>query len=110
MLNLDEVKDEIVSSLLPLEPDKIIVFGSYADGTATEESDLDLFLVKDQIDDMLEYELQARKKLRNFILTHSTNGIDVLSASDEYLKTRNDYFYKEVLEKGKVLYERNISR
>jgi hypothetical protein len=39
---------------------------------------------------------------------NKTNGIDILSASNEYLKNRDDYFYKEILEKGRVLYEQNI--
>ena len=65
------------------------------------------FLIKDNIDDMTNYELTARKKLRNFILTHDTNGIDILSASSKYLESRDDYFYKEILEKGRILYERN---
>lgn len=108
MLDIDKVKDEIVNSLLPLEPNKIILFGSYANGTANEESDIDLFLIKDEIEDMVDYEIKARKKLRKFIFSHDTNGVDILSASSSYLDTRDDYFYKNILENGKVLYERNI--
>jgi len=37
MLDIEKVKDEIVSALLPLKPDKIILFGSYARGEANEE-------------------------------------------------------------------------
>jgi predicted nucleotidyltransferase len=107
MLDIEKVKDEIVNSLLPLEPNKIILFGSYADGTANEDSDLDLFLIKDEIEDMVDYEIKARKKLRNFIFAHDTNGIDILSASNSYLNTRDDFFYKDILENGKVLYERS---
>ena len=108
MLNIDKVKDEIVSALLPLKPDKIILFGSYAYGTPNEDSDLDIFLIKDGVKDMNIYELNAKKKLRNFMRNNKTNGIDILSASNEYLKHRDDYFYKEILEKGRVLYEQNI--
>jgi len=108
MLNLEEIKDEIVSALLPLKPDKIILFGSYARGEADEESDLDLFLVKEGLEDFSAYEIKARKRLRDIILNHDTNGIDVLSASPSYLNKRDDYFYKEIMEEGKVLYEQDI--
>ncbi len=107
MLNIDIVKDEIVSSLLPLKPDKIILFGSYANGTANEDSDLDIFLIKDNIEDMTEYEVDAKMKLLNFMKNNKTNGIDILSASSKYLKDRTDFFYKDILENGRILYERN---
>ncbi|WP_457743701.1 nucleotidyltransferase domain-containing protein [Sulfurimonas sp.] len=45
MLNIEEIKTEIVKRLLPLEPDKIILFGSYAYGNPTDESDIDLYVV-----------------------------------------------------------------
>ena len=97
MLDIENIKDEIVSSLLPLKPDKIILFGSYANNTANEESDLDLFLIKDSIKDMTFYEVEAKLYLRNFMRNHRTNGIDILSASNEYLNSRDDYFYKDIL-------------
>ena len=105
MLNIDEIKDEIVSALLPLKPDKIILFGSYARGDANEDSDLDLFLIKEGLEDFSEYEIDAKLNLVNFMKKYRTNGIDILSASPSYLKTREDYFYKEIIEDGKVLYE-----
>ena len=107
MLNIENIKDEIVSSLLPLKPDKIILFGSYANDTANEDSDIDLFLIKDNVSDMTNYEVEAKLHLLNFMKNNRTNGIDILSASNEYLNSRDDYFYKDILENGKVLYERN---
>ena len=40
---------------------------------------------------------------------YRTNGIDILSASPSYLRSRNDYFYKGILEEGRVLYEQDFS-
>ncbi len=105
MLDIEEIKDEIVSALLPLEPDKIILFGSYARGEANEESDLDLFLIKEGLEDFSEYEIDAKLNLVGFMTKYRTNGIDILSASPSYLRKRDDYFYKEILEEGMVLYE-----
>jgi predicted nucleotidyltransferase len=47
MIDIEELKPPIVERLKPLNPDKIILFGSFAYGTPTEESDIDLFLLKD---------------------------------------------------------------
>jgi predicted nucleotidyltransferase len=42
---LDELKDKISDALKPLSPDKVILFGSYAWGRPTEDSDIDLYVV-----------------------------------------------------------------
>jgi hypothetical protein len=44
-LNLEAIKKEIVEQLKPLDPEKVILFGSYAYGQPTEESDIDLYIV-----------------------------------------------------------------
>ncbi len=41
---IDEIVNKIVANY---NPDKIIIFGSYAKGTAKDSSDLDLFIIKD---------------------------------------------------------------
>jgi predicted nucleotidyltransferase len=42
---VDELKDIISKALKPLSPDKVILFGSYAWGQPTEDSDIDLYVV-----------------------------------------------------------------
>lgn len=112
MLNIEDIKNEIIEKLKPLNPDKIILFGSYAYGTPNEDSDIDLFLIKNDLtlDSVRDFELKARKTLRDIIFKYNTNGIDILSAPTKYIETREDYFFKvNILEKGKVWYERNLS-
>jgi len=45
MINIEELKHEIVERLKPLDPEKVILFGSYAYGTPNEDSDIDLYVV-----------------------------------------------------------------
>lgn len=40
-----EIKNRIVESLKPLDLEKLILFGSYAYGNPTDESDIDLYVV-----------------------------------------------------------------
>ena len=42
MIDIEKVKSQIVKKLMPLKPEKIILFGSYAYVTPTEDSDIDL--------------------------------------------------------------------
>lgn len=44
-MNIDKLKNEIITRFKPLNPEKIILFGSYAWGTPEQHSDLDLYIV-----------------------------------------------------------------
>ena len=109
MVDIEVLKKEIVERLKPLEPDKIILFGSYANATATEESDVDLFLLKDglAIEEMRSYRLQLQKRLidlqRKYLL-----GIDLFVDSTQRVHERivkiKDQFYSEIMRSGKVIY------
>ncbi|MDC7242557.1 MAG: nucleotidyltransferase domain-containing protein [Sphaerochaetaceae bacterium] len=110
MIDIEIIKSEIIKRLSPLNPDKVILFGSYAYGTPSKDSDIDLFLIKDDLDknNFKDYTLKARKLLRDIIFNYDTNGIDIITSSSKYLENREDYFYKvDILKNGKVLYERN---
>ena len=41
----DSLKQEIIERLKPLQPEKVILFGSYAYGEPTKDSDIDLLVV-----------------------------------------------------------------
>jgi len=45
MIDIEEIKRELIERLKPLNPEKIILFGSYAYGTPHENSDIDLYVV-----------------------------------------------------------------
>ena len=105
MIDVQKLQEEIVERLKPLRPDKIILFGSYAYGTPAEDSDIDLFLVKDTENGRKQsYELAAMLRLRDLIRKYHV-GFDILSASQAFLESRSDYFYQvDILKNGKVIY------
>ena len=107
--NIEKIKSEIVERLKPLKPNKIILFGSYAYGTPNKDSDIDIFLLKDdlEIKDLRDYEREATKNLMDLIFKYKM-GFDILSAPTKYIENREDYFYKvDILQKGIVLYEQS---
>ena len=111
MINIEAIKNDIVEMLKPLNPNKIILFGSYAYGTPNENSDIDIFLMKDdlKLSDLRNYELKARKNIRELIYKYKI-GFDILSAPTKYIEEKEDYFYKvDILTNGKVLYEQRVS-
>ena len=103
MVDIEKIKHEIVERLKPLAPDKIILFGSYAYGTPNEDSDIDLFLVKDNPMHP-HYDAQALLQLRGLMKQYRI-GFDVLSAPSHVLSAQNDSFYAvDILQRGKILY------
>lgn len=45
MADIEKIKKEIIERLKPLDPERVILFGSYAAGIPNEESDVDLYVV-----------------------------------------------------------------
>jgi uncharacterized protein len=85
-------------------PDKIILFGSYSSGSATEDSDVDILVV-------LPFEGSPfRKSLEILNRTNPRFPIDLLARSPEDTARRYaefDPLIRDALDKGKVLYERD---
>jgi predicted nucleotidyltransferase len=83
------------------QPDKIILFGSYAYGRPDEESDVDLLVImrtKNAIDQSIRISL-AFERLFSFDLIVRTPWQIERGLKDD------DWFLREIIEKGKVLYE-----
>jgi len=107
MIDIKELQPLIVDRLKHLNPQKIILFGSYAYGTPNDNSDIDLFLLKDniEINETRNFEIKAHKSLKDIIKKYKV-AFDILSAPTSYIRQRDDYFYKvDILQNGKVLYE-----
>jgi predicted nucleotidyltransferase len=97
--------DEVVSRIATrFNPDKIILFGSYANGTQNEDSDLDLLIVQDSDLPMLKRGLDIRMSL---IGTKIPMDILIYTKSEfELEKSSNFSFLNSAIKNSKVLYER----
>ena len=87
------------------QPEKIYLFGSYANGTATDDSDIDLFVVKDTT----ELKQFRHIKVRESIKTYPYVGMDIIIYTPNELKVameENVNIGKEAVKTGKLLYER----
>lgn len=91
--------DDIVREFAPLQ---VILFGSYAYGTPTEDSDVDLLVVMD----IPESETRRHAdEIRERIPKRFPMDLFVRSQKDmAYRISYNDWFLREITERGKVLY------
>ena len=96
---IQQVSDEIARRF---RPERIILFGSYAYGTPTEDSDVDLLVV-------MPFEGRERAKAMEIKRTVGVDfAMDLLVYDPKYLQQRiewEDWFLREVTEKGRLLYE-----
>jgi len=99
---LAEVVRRIVAGI---DPDKIILFGSYAGGASHETSDIDLFIIKAGVNKRR----QAASEIYG-LLSDIRRDFDVLVTTPEgvgrALAAGNSFVEIRVLKEGKVLYER----
>jgi predicted nucleotidyltransferase len=83
-------------------PDRIILFGSYADGNPSVNSDVDLLIVMPYQGKQIDKAVEVRLKIK------PPFPVDILVRTPEKIAERlslGDSFIQEILEKGKVLYE-----
>lgn len=108
MVSLNDIEKLSRKIAKVFDTEKVILFGSYATGTATEDSDIDLLVVAD-IDMPPAKRYGAVRKLAD----------DVPAAFDLIVRTRSEYnHWKAVLNNivyfadkyGKVIYDRTTQR
>ncbi len=102
---LPQAIERIVSVL---KPEKIILFGSYAQGNPNHDSDVDLLVIMELHEDYKEkYRaismlLYPRKFPVDIILKTPKDVVEAQKGGKD-----NSFFIREILKKGKVLYDRN---
>jgi len=87
-------------------PSSIILFGSYAYGAPTDDSDVDLLVILPFSGKPVHKALEIIRKVKPGI------PVDLLVRTPEQVRERianNDLFLREVVSKGRKLYESNHS-
>jgi len=104
LAQIRQVSDEIARRF---QPERIILFGSYAYGIPTEDSDVDLLVI-------MPFEGKGVKKSTEIDLAvHRGFPMDLIAITPQRLQERltmEDFFLREVVEKGRVLYESRDAR
>ncbi len=100
------IVSEIVEKLKrEYKPLKIILFGSYAYGNPTEDSDIDLLILKNTDERRVDRFVQVKRIIYN---PNCKIPVSPLVYSPEELEERlriGDDFIKEIIQKGTILYE-----
>ncbi|MFW6225189.1 MAG: nucleotidyltransferase domain-containing protein [Bacteroidota bacterium] len=104
MIGTDKISEIVNKIASGYNPDKIILFGSYATGNPNEDSDLDLFVIKDTDLPRPQRTVQVRKMIYGSMIP-----IDLIVYTPKEIDESKDNkfgFVNKVLNTGKTLYER----
>jgi predicted nucleotidyltransferase len=104
-----EISDQIIEALKPVDPYRVILFGSYAWGIPEKESDIDLYIItRDEFlpqnwSEKMDIKLKVAKSLRNLKKKYDIDLIvHTKEMSNLFFKTKGN-FPEEVRDKGIVL-------
>ena len=101
MIRRRDIKRVCAQIAREFRPQKIILFGSYAYGQPTADSDVDLLVIMPFKGRATEQAVEISRRLEHRF------PIDLLVRSPEEVRQRlawNDFFLREATEKGVVMY------
>ena len=109
-LNTEKITPELIGYIVEkivraIQPEKIILFGSYARGDFSQDSDLDLFIIKDS-----ESSSRIMRRQIEALLWGRRFPMDIIVRKPEEVewnfRARNPFYLYHIFRDGKVLYEK----
>ena len=104
MITTMQIQEAVQRIVAGYNPDQIILFGSYAYGVPTDDSDLDLLIIKNTTDEPRLRDRTVRNLLRELFIP-----TDILVYTPSELakwQTVKAPFENYILQNGKILYGR----
>lgn len=89
------------------QPERIILFGSYASGQPTEDSDVDLLVILPFEELPVQKAIAIRQQIK------APFPLDLIARTPEQIQQRlemGDFFIQDIMKNGRVLYEANHAR
>jgi len=98
---LDKIVKQVVTAY---QPEKIILFGSYAYGNSSADSDLDLLIIKKTAERFIDRWTNVRKIVSDPEISIPFEPLILTPRELEERLARGDQFIEEIMTKGVVLY------
>jgi len=106
MIDIEKIKKEIVKRLKPHNLDKVILFGSYAWGEPTENSDIDLYVVtKDNFipqsfKEKIEIKLKISRAVKDLQKAIPIDIITHTKKMEQKFIELNSMFCRDIIQNG----------
>jgi predicted nucleotidyltransferase len=98
----------VIKIVRELNPEKIVLFGSYAHGNPTHDSDVDLLVIMET-----DGNKKDRYRAVSMQLYPRQFPVDIIVKTPKEIEEAmrggkdNSFFIREIMKKGKVLYDRH---
>jgi predicted nucleotidyltransferase len=102
-ISIDEINDKVRTIANKYRPDKIMLFGSYAKGKPGPDSDVDLLVILDTKQSTWDLAVEISLTIKH------TFPMDIIVRTPQEIARRiqlGDFFIKNIMENGKILYDR----
>jgi len=101
LIEIEEVKRRLISEF---NPEKIYIFGSYAWGNPTEDSDLDIMVIIKKCENKIKEMRRGLKSLRGVGFPKDL----IVECEDEFLENSKEVYKieNEINSRGYLLYEK----
>jgi len=86
------------------KPKKIILFGSYAHGEPTQDSDVDLLIIKNTDKRPIDRWVEVKKLLRGVAPDLPVSPLVYTEREIDERNAMQDFFIEEIFENGEVIY------
>jgi len=99
---LKKIRKIVADSAQRINPEKVILFGSYAYGKPDRNSDIDLLFIQNTSLSGISRSIWVSKNIEH------TFPIDIIVKTPAEIKKRldmGDPFYREIIKTGKIMYE-----
>ncbi len=102
---INQLTDQIVDKLRAhYQPEKIILFGSFAEGSPQSDSDIDLLIIKETDERFIDRWSTVRRILSDSSRKVALETLVLTPKEISERLARGDQFLAEILQKGRVLY------
>ncbi|NJK61207.1 MAG: nucleotidyltransferase domain-containing protein [Oscillatoriales cyanobacterium SM2_1_8] len=105
MISISQI--QAFSQQIAEKSERIILFGSYASGKPTEDSDVDLLVILPFEEMPVEKAIAIRQQIK------APFSLDLMARTPQQIQQRldmGDFFIQDIMQKGRVLYEANHAR
>jgi len=106
MHNIETIKTEIVNRLISINPEMVILFGSYVNGTPNEDSDIDLYVVTNDnfmpqnYEEKMNVYLKVSRQLNSLMEDVPTDLIVHTKKMYKKFIELNSFFSREIMQSG----------
>lgn len=107
MIPIDKIQAFSQQIAERFQPERIILFGSYAYGQPTEDSDVDLLVILPFEELPVQKAIAIRQQLK------APFPLDLMARTPQQIQQRlemGDFFIQDIMKNGRVLYEAHHAR